>query len=479
MDLGQVFTRDIVAKYMVSQLTVSKSAKVLDPCFGKGVFLDMLNKVGYTNVEGYELDAALYRNVIDKFPDYSLFQGNFLENKNSGKYDAIIMNPPYIRQEKIDELNPLGITKDAIRKMHLFQDLPSTANMYMYFIVNALDLLKNEGELVVIFPGSWLNTKAGKNFENLICSIAGIEKKIYLSGNAFETNALVDVIILKMIRGKKIKDENIEYLKITDDSIEINNTVGQFEKIDFQVSFSRYASIRRGLTTGCNKMFINPKISEIDQFCVPIISGPKSILGYGTDEAVLDNILDINDKSLSKEMEEYLSLWEKQIMISHAPKTLYEKILNKKCWYGISMIDCKGILFSYFVRNDMKFVLNDRGILARDNFYIIYPEIDKYLMFSLLNNYYTYYQLEYIGKKYGAGLLKIQKYDIESLCFPNINILTNRDKYLLVEIAKEMINTGINRTQDITRVFSSYSSWSLDKIMSKYNRIKKARLEEA
>lgn len=30
-----------------------------------------------------------------------------------------------------------------------------------------------------------------------------------------------------------------------------------------------------------------------------------------------------------------------------------------------------------------------------------------YLLFALLNNYYTYYQLELSGKRYGAGLLKL------------------------------------------------------------------------
>lgn len=54
----------------------------------------------------------------------------------------------------------------------------------------------------------------------------------------------------------------------------------------------------------------------------------------------------------------------------------------------------KGIVFSYFVRNDMKFIMNNLGYLVRDNFYIIKAQIDEYLMFALLNNYYTYYQLE-------------------------------------------------------------------------------------
>lgn len=56
------------------------------------------------------------------------------------------MNPPYIRQEKIDDLEKLGITKNKLRKNKIYEQLPSTANMYMYFIFKALDLLKVDGE---------------------------------------------------------------------------------------------------------------------------------------------------------------------------------------------------------------------------------------------------------------------------------------------------------------------------------------------
>ena len=68
----------------------------------------------------------------------------------------------------------------------------------------------------------------------------------------------------------------------------------------------------------------------------------------------------------------------------------------------------------------MKFVMNETSAFARDNFYVIKPKVDKWVLFALLNNYYTYYQLELSGKRYGAGLLKLQRYDIEELTFAGI-----------------------------------------------------------
>ena len=40
-DLGQVYTNIDVARFMVSLLDVRKDSRILDPCFGKGIFIDV------------------------------------------------------------------------------------------------------------------------------------------------------------------------------------------------------------------------------------------------------------------------------------------------------------------------------------------------------------------------------------------------------------------------------------------------------
>ena len=79
--------------------------------------------------------------------------------------------------------------------------------------------------------------------------------------------------------------------------------------------------------------------------------------------------------------------------------------------------------------------------MIRDNFYVLYPEIDKWVCFALLNNLYTFYQLECAGKKYGAGLLKIQRYDIENLHFPNIKTFSAVDIDELKKLGKKLAKT--------------------------------------
>ena len=73
-------------------------------------------EAGYKNVYGCEIDEGLYGKVVDKYPEYQLLQADFLNYNPRERFDGIIMNPPYVRQEKIDDLESLGISKEKLRK---------------------------------------------------------------------------------------------------------------------------------------------------------------------------------------------------------------------------------------------------------------------------------------------------------------------------------------------------------------------------
>ncbi|WP_218924088.1 hypothetical protein, partial [Enterococcus faecium] len=145
--------------------------------------------------------------------------------------------------------------------------------------------------------------------------------------------------------------------------------------------------------------------------------------------------------------------------------------------FKINSIDSIGILFNYFVRKDMKFILNE-SVLARDNFYIIKPKIDKYLMFALLNNYYTYYQLEKNGKTYGAGLLKLQRYDIENLMFPNLDEFNEEEVEQLIMASRNLSKYGDeSEIQTISKIISNHSAVEYSSIVESLDRIKELRLK--
>lgn len=253
-------------------------------------------------------------------------------------------------------------------------------------------------------------------------------------------------------------------------------------QLDFSNSFDSYGIIRRGMSTGYNSMYINPPFEKEDSrlHLKKILSSPKEIKGYSTKNSKPDYVFIPNEKiSLTDEVKNYLSKYENEIKSQASPKTLYERIQNNKNWFVIHTVNSSGILFSYFVRNDMKFVYNENNYLARDNFYIIKQNnnTDELVLFALLNNYYTFYQLEKAGKKYGAGLLKLQRYDLENLMFPDLSSFSNKDveqlKYYASNLISENDTTAIS---EITKIISHYTSVGYDTLINEYHSLKAHRL---
>lgn len=478
-DLGQIFTKDNVAQFMVSLFDLPKKAKIMDPCYGNGSFLEALTSCEYSNVTGYEIDKVLFKITKSKYSQYHLINGDFLKLEESNEYDGIIMNPPYIRQEKIDELESYGITKKNLRLNPIFSGLPRTANMYMYFIMKAIDLLKDGGQLIVIFPSSWMKARSGVEFQSLMLSKCGVERQIHIYGDVFEQEALVDVIILKLVKGKVDITVSEEHLESSNGKLLAVSTIERKEFNLFSYPFSELATIKRGLTTGCNEMYINPELFFTSDDCFrSIISSPKNIEGYTTINAHLDRLFfPINEKT-PVEVIQYLKFWKNKIITEQKPKTLYMKVNSSNKWYELREICGEGILFGYFVRNDMKFVMNETGVLVRDNFYVINPKVDKWILFALLNNYYTYYQLELSGKRYGAGLLKLQRYDLEELRFPEYHKILTDDKKELARLSRKLLEIAdASVVGEITAVISKYSDIGCDEIMERYFSVKSNRLE--
>ena len=54
----------------------------------------------------------------------------------------------------------------------------------------------------------------------------------------------------------------------------------------------------------------------------------------------------------------------------------------------------------------------------------------SFLLFGLLNNYYTFSRLEKVGKHYGGGVLKIQKYDLDNIMLTDIKLLSEKDNII-------------------------------------------------
>ena len=441
MNLGQIYTRRIVADFMVGLLDLRAGSQVLDPCFGHGVFVDSLLQNTSFQVTGVEIDRSSFESYSNPDPKRcTLLNGDFFDIDE--RYDGIIMNPPYVRQEEIGQLAPMGISKPKLQSACGLMPISSKANLYMYFVLRAVLLLKPSGQLVAIFPNSWQNTPVGKQFADNICHYASISRFIQVNGEAFEGKPMVDVCILKIIRGGH---GGTTYQELTVNSNDIT-ILGSSMKVGTPtrglIRLETVANVRRGITTGCNNIFINPPlISRKHQ--VGILSSPKNVRGYSTRGCRQDLLLQLGpDDQPDDEESTYINNCRNVIRRQGSPLALLTRINSGKKWYTLTIPEKAQVVFAYIVRNDMKFILNDGACNVRDNFYMITWQNEPHLLMALLNNYHVYCQLEKNGKSYGKGLLKLQAYDIANIMVPPPSTIDESDRNALVSIGRQLAHTG-------------------------------------
>lgn len=86
--LGQYFTKIEIVQLLLDLLfsykKYNKEIKILEPSFGTGNFIKVLNDKNYINIDGCEIDKDLTKNPCD-----------FFEMPLIKKYDLLIGNPPF------------------------------------------------------------------------------------------------------------------------------------------------------------------------------------------------------------------------------------------------------------------------------------------------------------------------------------------------------------------------------------------------
>jgi len=505
--LGQVFTPKKIAELMVSMALKNKPKSILDPCFGEGVFLkEVFRKLKYKepHIFGIEIDSELFYEVNNRLIDKEnlyLFNKNFFEVDNL--VDCIIMNPPYIRHEDLNNTKYDFLDKNKILEKIKFdvKKIDARSNLYVYFFVKSIELLKEDGEIIAIVPNTWMSAKFGEKFKNILFEYFSILEIITFEKDVFE-NADVDSCIIHLKKTKKQSDTKIVLLNhesahgiALSKTVDIStlkktaNWMNFFkENIDFSsknfIELKEIVKIRRGISTNYNKFFLEfptQLINNYPDYFTKILCTPKEIMGYSsrnTESLKKIFITDLKKNTLPSEISNYISQSEEYIIAnkdSISNKGIIKKIESKdEKWFMIAPKKPSDFLFGYIIRDEKKFIVNEENLIARDNFYEITLENknDSLILFAILNSNISSLLLENIGRNNGKGLLKIQKYELDQLKIINPKIISKKDRIQLEMLAKDLLNENIetvNRSSiisDIDKVLFKYteSIYSLEKM---------------
>lgn len=481
--LGQVFTSRNIAKLMALMIKsyLNKESKILDPCIGKNIFFEEISSFNNGQLVGVEIDSEILDDKIKKFYQKSnrkLIIGDFFDMDISNKFDVIIMNPPYIRQELLNsEFNSKSKMLDISNE--LGYNIPKNSNLYVYFIIKALDHLNKNGVLIAIIYDSWLFTKFGRYLKEIILDNYNLKNIIHFKHDAFDNVDIGATIIL--IQNKK-NNGMIQYhsynsafdikdFKLREDkciSVSKNQLIYFHEirgnLIDLSYpSFLEMSSIsnnapNRGVNAIVNKYFLFED-DKYPPYTNKIIKSIKKINNFKVNSEY-DYLLmlpkHVNDETILS----YLNSLIKKVS---GPPILNKSLMNKmesdKYWFHIKEKKCGNVIFNYYFRDNPHFIYNPNNYLVSDNFYSLYINQNLKINFCILNSTITKYSLYKYGKSQGRGLFKIQLEQFKKLPILNANKLDESSKEKLEKLCVRLFDTPRDSSSDIIR--------EIDKILIK------------
>jgi len=169
--IGQVFTPDFVAKFMVLNLIKHlkytdkisnnslnlKKKSVLEPSVGEGVFLKYLIQNGFSNITAYEIDPQLKEAIEDKYPNVQFHFENVLKSVPEKKYNVVIGNPPYLGQNYNSQVFRKYVSQFPLCKKYFVGNM----DLFYFFIHLGIEVLEPGGFLSFITTKYWI-TKSEK-----------------------------------------------------------------------------------------------------------------------------------------------------------------------------------------------------------------------------------------------------------------------------------------------------------------------------
>jgi adenine-specific DNA-methyltransferase len=463
-NLGQVFTSPILAKFMISLLKeeINPTQSILDPCIGPNTFFKALpGELLNSYLTGIEIDKNLIDEETIKFYNHSkrsLIQGSFFDLDYSEKFDFVIQNPPYVRQELLAN----GVNSKTNIKNDLlssFSTVPSQSNLYIYFLLKSILHLNENGIMVAVIYDSWLYSSFGVFLKESFLKLGHLTSIYHFKKSAFD-NAEVGATVIKFIKTKNNRKSTSYYslndlndLKtyngLTDKSHNLNpkelltysfnnSSVINFKSKLFKTLNSIVSKpIQRGTSAIVNNhfIFLDKKYPELK----PIIKTVSSIKTYNvTKENAF--ILALNG-SISDVTKEYLDSVKNKILDTPSDKykAVKRDIAQNKNWYTIKVKSSGNFIFNYYLRNNIDFIYNPNKHLSSDNFYSVNIEHSELAYLAILNSSITRLNILNNSRSQGNGLRKIQLYEFKEVKIIDVRSISNKSINELEELGKLLL----------------------------------------
>jgi len=393
-----------------------------------------------------EINSEINENLKEYFKNLDLiypfnweveFTEVFDNPEEKQGFDVVIGNPPYVRQEKLNEVK------------HFFLDYykgyNAVADLYVPFIEKSIILLRKKGMMSFIIPNKWLRAGYGRTLRKFILDNCKILNIIDFDGIKVFEDSTVDssIIILQKEgnkKGNKIKvceikeklgseKEILNYIEnnsfdFNQDELSENEwsffktEINEIRKRIFNESktlkeyvkdkFNLYPPAYRGVTTGSNETYViseeikNKLVNKQNKHLfVPVIRGEnlrRWSINYKNEYLLL--ITEDTDINKHPEVKKYLET-KKDLL-----KKRWEVKKNKIKWYELrpcsyyDLLARKDKIIYCDISETNPFNYDKRGYYIVNTAYAI-PVDDPYLL-GLLNSRLMLFAFTSFAQKLGG-----------------------------------------------------------------------------
>lgn len=288
------------------------SATFCDPAVGEGVFLtalvsllrdifpleyqSLLNSWIGGNVNGWDVEGDAIARMQNRFsPPLPLKTGDFLLSSGTEKFDLMIANPPYVRQEKLERDYKQKL-QARFRKMAPEWKVSQRTDYYLYFMLAMCLRLKQNGVFTAIIPNGWLDNAFGQVFRELLTTEFSLQRIETLLGRR-HFKAEVNTVIITVQRNRPGPADSIRIITETKrrdfpQSALIRVKLGWngslFRAPDWLlqtisdrkniVPLETVAEVRAGIITGNNRRYYSNESQRSTD--IPVIKSPREIKTY-------------------------------------------------------------------------------------------------------------------------------------------------------------------------------------------------------
>lgn len=416
-DIGQIWTPVEIAKGMSYEALQAQPLpkRVLDPSCGPGTFPMALHQAGAKGVRitCYDVDKRMEKETRRKLREIGMKGEVVLQDylsalSLSGKFDLVIMNPPYIRQELI----PKDIKEVYCKYLsHSLNDVvDKRSNLFALFMLKGIIDLAPGGVLSTIVYNAV--TQSGYGTKTMAIMNRHAELLSSKTIQAPFEGVMVDAQILLYRKRATPLPHQLNTIK---------NNNGNL------VALSELLNIRRGTALPLRKVYIASPIDPFYEQSMPFFIKQAKLKGLvivPDAKAYLENTPSITDNALES--------WLK--VRANANNIVLGKVSVKPV--------CRPLAFNYYIRKKPRHLWNKESVALADNFYASstkngFPADAAWL---LLNSDVYLDRLIESARNQGSGLLKLQVYEYKQTMVPDWRQLPIRSIHFLSSMASRLIN---------------------------------------